>query len=79
MLTALTANINRAEKTEPISHNAFLRYPAADVQIIPGLSADAAAISLSLVPPKQLAMAFLELRERVAATYIWRSDQWLSA
>ncbi len=77
MLSALTANINRAEKTEPISHTCFLRYPAADTPTIPGLDSDSAAVSLSVVPTQELANNMLNMREKLSATYLWESNQWL--
>lgn len=78
MLAALTANINRAEKTEPIGHHHFLRYPSADLSLIEGVTAESVSVSLSLVPSKQLAVNMLGMRDKLVATYIWQSDYWLN-
>lgn len=77
MMAALTANINRAEKSEPVNYTCFLRYPAADTKLIPGIDADSAGVSLSVVPTQELAENMLSMRDRLAASYIWNSQQWL--
>jgi hypothetical protein len=77
MLAALTANINRAENTEPIHHTSFLKYPAAEVPLISGLSCRAIAVSLNIVPPTKLAENMLGEREALIGNYIWLSDRWL--
>lgn len=77
MLAALTANINRAENTESISPNSFLRYPAAEGELIEGMSIESIVISLNMVPSSKLAANFLEMRDKLMSTYIWVSDRFL--
>ena len=77
MLAALTANINRAEGTEPLSPSSFLKYPAAEVNLIDDISLDVLGISLNLVPSSRLAENVLSMREKMMSTFIWRSERFL--
>jgi hypothetical protein len=77
MLACLTANINRAEKTEPIKHTVFLKYPTADLDVIERLCPEAASICLSIVPTTEMAEILLHIREELVASYVWSSDRCL--
>ena len=77
MLACLTANINRAEKTEPIKHSIFLKYPSADVEVVERLCPEAVVVCLSVVPTSEMAELLLGIRDVLVATYVWEGDRFL--
>jgi hypothetical protein len=77
MLASLTANINRAEGVDPIKHSMFLRYPAAEGDLVEGMCPEAIAITLSLIPSSQMAELLLGIREMLTSTYLWETNRFL--
>lgn len=77
MLAAVTVNMNRKENDEPVSYDAFLPYPAADTDIIQGMSPLALAITSKIIPSQNLAPILIPMKQQIISSYYWLSYRWM--